>query len=161
MQQKNEDAAARKKQQSILIHYHVSCGKMLCGDARFTCTETHRQCMYLFTLISWWRHGMRHLRDTQKLQVAHAPGMPGKFSPPPQVSDSRHASRHVRNARVWMHAGSLTSGFLWNRWWGKRYQYSRCMRNQQFYVSGKRPMDTFSAPLPGVIYHVYLPILTR
>ena len=37
--------------------------------------------------------------------------------------------------------GSLTSGFLWSRWQGKRSRHSRRMRNPQFYVSGKRPMD--------------------
>ena len=36
--------------------------------------------------------------------------------------------------------GSLTSGFLWNQWRGKRSRHSRRMRNPQFYVSGKRPM---------------------
>ena len=35
-------------------------------------------------------------------------------------------------------SGSLTSGLLWSRWWGKRSRYSRCMRNPQFYVSDKR-----------------------
>ena len=37
-----------------------------------------------------------------KLRVAHAPVMPGTFSPPPRRS--RHASRHVRHARAVMHA---------------------------------------------------------
>ena len=41
------------------------------------------------------------------LRVAHAPGMPGMFSPPPRVSvpDMRHASRHMRHARAVMHVG--------------------------------------------------------
>ena len=48
-------------------------------------------------------------------------------------------------ARAWPHvpwcmSGSLTSGFLWNRWRSKRSRHSRRMRNQKFYVSGKRPM---------------------
>ena len=42
-----------------------------------------------------------------KLQVAHAPGIPGTFFPPPQVSDSRYASRHVRDACAVMHAGII------------------------------------------------------
>ena len=33
--------------------------------------------------------------------------------------------------------GSLTSGFIWSRWRGKRSRHSRCMRNPQFYVSGE------------------------
>ena len=34
----------------------------------------------------------------------------------------------------------LTSGFLWNRWWGKRSRHSRRMRNPQSHVSGKWPI---------------------
>ena len=40
--------------------------------------------------------------------------------------------------------GSLTSGFLWSRWRGKRSRHSRRMRSPQFYVSGKRPMPAAS-----------------
>ena len=42
-----------------------------------------------------------------KLRVAHALGMPGKFSYATTGKRSRHASRHVRDrdARVVMHAG--------------------------------------------------------
>ena len=43
----------------------------------------------------------------------------------------------------WCIPGSLTSGFLWSRWWGKRSRHFRRMHNPQFYVSGKRPMMTF------------------
>ena len=75
-----------------------------------------------------------------KLCVAHAPGMPGTFSPPPTSKEtasyrSRHASRHVRNARAVMHVGIANP---WRR--GKRSRHSRRMRNPQFYVSGKRPV---------------------
>ena len=59
-----------------------------------------------------------------KLWVAHAPGMPGTFSPPPRISDSD------------MHHGTCEVGR-----WGKRSRHSRRMRNPQFYVSGKRPMN--------------------
>ena len=65
-----------------------------------------------------------------KLRVAHVPGMAGTFSPPPRVS----------NPNTWCLPGSLTSGFLWSRWRGKRYRHSRCMRNPQFCLSGKRPI---------------------
>ena len=41
----------------------------------------------------------------------------------------------------WCMPGSLTSGFLWNRRRGKRSPHSRRMRNPQFCVSGKRPMQ--------------------
>ena len=62
------------------------------------------------------------------LLVAHAPGMPGKFH--------RHRWLAIHTCIM----GSLTSGFLWSRWRGKRSRYSRHMRNPLFYVSGKRPI---------------------
>ena len=43
----------------------------------------------------------------------------------------------------WCMPGSLTSGFLWSRWRGKRSRHSRRMRNPQFYESGRRPMTSF------------------
>ena len=80
-----------------------------------------------------------------KLRVAHAPGMPGTFSPPPRVSDpDMHQGTCVTHV-PWCMPGSLTSGFLWSRWQGKRSRYSRRMRNPYFYVSGKRPM--------GIVIH--------
>ena len=74
------------------------------------------------------------------LRVAHAPGMPGTFSPPTLVShpDMHHGTcaTHV----PWCIPGSLTNGFLWSRWRGKRSRRYRRMRNTQFYVSGMRPI---------------------
>ena len=79
-----------------------------------------------------------------KLRVAHAPGMPGTFSPPPRVSvpDMHHGTcvRHV----PWCIAGSVNRGFLLSWWWGKRSRHSWRMRNLQFYVSGKRPIRKWS-----------------
>ena len=73
-----------------------------------------------------------------KLRVAHAPGMPGTFSPSPRISDpDMHHVTHV----PWCMSGSLTNSFLWRRWRGKRSQHSRRMRKQQLYVSGKRSMS--------------------
>ena len=75
-----------------------------------------------------------------KLRVAHAPGMLGTFSPPPRVGypDMHHGACLTRVP--WCMPGSLTSGFLWSRWRRKHSRHPRCMRNPQFYVSGKRPM---------------------
>ena len=76
-------------------------------------------------------HG--HLTRYVKLRVAHAPGMPGTFPPPPRVSDPEmHHGTCVTHV-PWCMLGSLTSGFLWSR-------HSRRLRNTQFYVSGKRPI---------------------
>ena len=58
-----------------------------------------------------------------KLPVAHAPGMPGTFSPPPRVSDpDMHHGPCVMHV-PWCMPGSLTSGFLWSRWRGKRSRH--------------------------------------
>ena len=84
------------------------------------------------------RHGP--LARYVTLWVAHAPRMSGTFSPPQWVSDpDMHHGTCVTHAS-WCMPGSLTNGFLWSRWRGKRSQHSRRMRNPQFYVSGKRPM---------------------
>ena len=51
-----------------------------------------------------------------KLRVAHAPGMPGTFSPPPRVSDpDMHHDTCVTHV-PWCMPGSLISGFIWSRW---------------------------------------------
>ena len=77
-----------------------------------------------------------------KLRVAHAPGMPGTFSLQSRVSnpDMHHGTciTHV----PWCMPGSLTGGFLWSRWWGKRSRHAQRMLNLQFYVSGKRSMGS-------------------
>ena len=79
----------------------------------------------------------RPLTRYAKLRVAHAPGMLGTFSPPPQVSDPDiHHGTCVTHV-PWCMQGSLTSGFLWSRRRGKHY---RRMHNPQFCVSVKRPM---------------------
>ena len=84
------------------------------------------------------------LTRSVKLLVAHVPGMPGGFSPPPRVSDpDMHHSTCVTLV-PWCMPGSLTSGFLWIRWWEKRFQHSRRMHNPQFYVSVKRPMASMT-----------------
>ena len=72
-----------------------------------------------------------------KLRVAHAPGMPGTFSPPPRVSDPDMHHGTCGTHVPWCMPGSLTSGFLWSRWRGKCSRPSRRMRNPPFYVSGK------------------------
>ena len=76
------------------------------------------------------------------MRVAHAPGMLGTFPSPPRVSDpDMHHSTCVTHV-PWCMPGSLTSCFLWSRWWGKRCWHSWHMHNPQFYVSGKKPMVT-------------------
>ena len=79
-----------------------------------------------------------------KLQVAHAPGMPGTFSPPHWVRDpDTHQGTCVRHVALCM-PGSLTSGFLWRRWRGKRSRHSRRMRNPQ--LCTYRVRDPWTSP---------------
>ena len=75
-----------------------------------------------------------------KLRVAHASGMTETFSPPPRASDPDMHHGTCVTYVPWCMPGLLTSGFLWNQWRGKRSRHSLLMRNQEFYVSGKRPM---------------------
>ena len=80
-----------------------------------------------------------------KLWVAHAPGMPGTFSPPPtskETASSRHASRNVRHARAVMHIRIVNP-----RCRGKHSRHSRHMRNPQFCVSGKRSIASNNADI--------------
>ena len=92
-----------------------------------------------------------------KLRVGHAPGMPGTFSPPPRVSDpDTHHGTCVTHVPCCMQ-GSPTSGFLWSRRLGKGFRYTRCMRNPQFYVSGKRPMGKlFVWLIHRISYSMYI-----
>ena len=78
-------------------------------------------------------HGL--LNSYIELRVAHAPGVWGTFSPPPRVSDpDMHHGTCVTHV-PWCMPGSLTSGFHWSLWRGKRSRHSRRMRNPQLYVS--------------------------
>ena len=98
-----------------------------------------------FFFLFFNRHHHYHpngpLTRYAKLKVAHAPGMPGTFSPPPRVSDpDMHHGTCVTHV-PWCMWGSLTNGFLWSRWQGKRSRHSWRMHNPQFYVSGKKPIQ--------------------
>ena len=83
-----------------------------------------------------------------KLRIAHAPGMPGTFSPTPRVSDPDMHHGTCMPHVPWCMAGSLTRGFIWSRWRGK---HSRRIRNPQFYISAKRPVEQY-----GFVYKVYI-----
>ena len=63
------------------------------------------------------------------------------FSPPARFSDpDMHHGTCVTHV-PWCMSGSLTSDFLWSLWRGKRSWHSQRMRNPQFCVSVKRPME--------------------
>ena len=72
-----------------------------------------------------------------------------RFSPPPISKEtaswrSRHASRHVRDARAVMHVG-----IAYLRWRGKRSRHSRRMRTRSFTYLARGPWGTCR-----YIYHV-------
>ena len=100
-----------------------------------------------------WRYN-GPLNRYVKLRVSHAPGMPGTFSLPPTSKEiasyrSRHASRHVRDARAVMHVGIDNP-----RWRGKRSWHSWRMRKPQFCVSGKRPMHPANMHMACVLLRI-------
>ena len=89
----------------------------------------------LCSILSLWAS-----YQIRKIAGVHAPGKPGKFSPPPRVSDpGMHHGMCVTHV-PWCMPGSLTNDFLWSRRRGKRSRHSRRMRKPRFYVSGKRPI---------------------
>ena len=90
--------------------------------------------------------GLSHRPLTRyvKLSVAHAPGMPGTFShyrlqrKPLDNDPGMHHGMCVTHV-PWCMLGSLTHGGG-----EKRFRHPRCIRNRQFYVSGKRPISAFN-----------------
>ena len=76
-------------------------------------------CLAWTELILRWsipeEYGYGPLARYVDLRVAHAPVMPGTFSPPPRVSDSNMPHGTCVTHVLWCMSGSLTSGFLWCR----------------------------------------------
>ena len=97
------------------------------GDG--TCAKKISQQMYCATEII--AHCRAHLARYIKWCVAHAPGMPGTFSPPPQVSDpDMHHGTFVTHV-PWDMPRSLTSVFNCCRWQWKRSRHSRSICNKE------------------------------
>ena len=73
-------------------------------------------------IIQWslFTGSMGLLPDTVNCGCACAGNARNVF-PATEGKRSRHASQHARGARAEMHAGSLTSGFFWSRWWEKTF----------------------------------------
>ena len=78
-------------------------------------------------------HLLGLLTRDAKLWIAHAPWLSERFW-------SHHGFAILTCIMAWCTPGLSTSGFLRNRWQGKRSRHSRRMSNGQFCVSGKRPM---------------------
>ena len=87
----------------------------------------------------------------RKTAGAHAPGMPGTFSPPPRVSDpDMHHGMCVTHV-PWCMSGSQTCGLLWSRWRGKRSRHSRRMRTTCTFTYMVRGPMVRAVSLNGVI----------
>ena len=83
--------------------------------SRISCQCYREMQLSLVQRTQWASCQIRNLR------FAHAPGMPGAFSPPPRISDpDMHHGTCVTHV-PWCMSGSLTSGFLWSRCRGKTF----------------------------------------
>ena len=116
------------------IYSYCKVNAMLCDDLPSTMVfvlqppETHKEMQFTKSVL-------HILLKCASCQLRTIVGMPGMFSPTPRVSDpDMHHGTCVAHV-PWCMTGSLTSGFLWSRWPGKR---SRRMCNPRCYVSGKR-----------------------
>ena len=90
----------------------------------------------------------------RKIAGAYARGMPGTFSPSPQVSDpDMHHGTWVTYV-PWYIPGSLTSGFLWKRRRGKTFP-AFPVHAQPAILSGKRSMLLKGAP--SAVFDVVTP----
>ena len=74
-----------------------------------------------FLSLAWSKLRLWASCQIRKMAGEPAPGMPGTFSPSPQVSDpDMHHGTCVTHV-PWCMPGSLTSGFLWNQRLGKTF----------------------------------------
>ena len=78
------------------------------------CVKTRRYISIFYHFPTWASCQIRTIAS------AHAPGIPGTFSLPPQVSDpDMHHGTCVTHVPWWMPGSLITSGFLWSRrGWG-------------------------------------------
>ena len=110
-------------------------------------------------LLNWNYNGERMTKlmswascQIRKIAGCACAGNAGNVFPPPWVSEpDKHHGTCVTHV-PWCLSGSLTSGFLWSRWWEKTY--SRRMRNPQFYVSGRWPMKHLQRNSLGIVITV-------
>ena len=123
------------------LHLEISsCAqiKKKCSKALFPHSTMSMHHASNVKTIAWASY---HIRKLTGCACARPWGMLGTFFPPPRVSNlNMHRGTCVTHM-PWYMPGSLTSGFLWSRWRGKRSRQSQRMPNPQFYVSDQRPME--------------------
>ena len=98
---------------------------------------SHLIILYIY-MSEWASYQIR------KIEVTHAPGMPGRFSQPPRVNDPDIHHDTCLTQVPWCMPGSLTSGCHWSGWRGKLSRHSRRTRNPHFNLSCERPMVLLS-----------------
>ena len=141
--------------QLIHVSWHAMKHTIQFIDKKYIIMVVTKQFVTHFTYRKWMLHifitVVSHgpLVRYVKLRVAHALGMPGTLTPPPRFSDpDLHHGTCVTHV-PWCMPGSLTNGFFWSRWWGKRSRHSRLMHNPRFCVSGKRAIDAMTSLITG------------
>ena len=88
------------------MHYVLLCLVLVMLTVLRESTLYVYKIVYMVASLAWASCQIR------KIAGAHAPGMPGTFSPFTAGKRSRHASRHVRHARAVMHVGIVNKPFL-------------------------------------------------
>ena len=107
---------------------------------KMTQNATCYLCFFESELIQRGKGQLWASYQMRKIAGCACAGNAGNVFPTPPVSDPNMHHGTCMTHVPWCMLGSLTSSFLWSWWRGKRSRHSRCMRNPQFYVSGKRPM---------------------
>ena len=105
--------------------------------------ELMPKCQPLLILVSlrllltqWTSYQIRNLEGCA------CAGNTGSVSPPSRVSDPDMHLGTCMTHVPWCMPGSVKYGFRGSRWRWKHSRHSRRMHKPQFYVSGKRPMQS-------------------
>ena len=115
-------------------HYWANWWTFISHDWITTSPYSPKTCRTGLMSTQWASYQLR------KIAGCACAGNAGNVYPPPRISDpDMHHGTCVTHV-PWCMPGSLTRGFYWSWWWGKRSRHSRRMHNPQFYISGKRPV---------------------
>ena len=116
------------------------------------CRQT---CCYIYHIggsshsaVDAWKRVMGLLPDTWNCRLLMRWECRERFSHHPGLAIPTLIT--ARAWRTWCMPGSLTSGFLWSRWWGKLSRHSGRMCNPEFYVSGKRTIASGNVSHPSL-----------
>ena len=91
-------------------------------------------------VFQWPRQDSWAFYQIRKIGCCACAGNAGNAFPATTSKQSRHASRHVCDARALMHAG-IASSFRWSWWRGKTFRHSGRMRTRNFMYLARPPWD--------------------